>query len=45
MNKKEMFEISALNELATAVLHGKTTAQMLTGVIKVMQQRLGLMSG
>jgi Nif-specific regulatory protein len=45
MNKKELFEISALNELATAVLHGKTTAHMLTGVIKVMRQRMGLISG
>ncbi len=45
MNKKEMFEISALNELATAVIHGKSTAAMLTGVIKVMQRRMGLISG
>ena len=45
MNKKEMFEISALNELATAVIHGKTTAHMLTGVIKVMRERMGLISG
>ena len=45
MNKKEMFEITALGELNTAVVHGKSTADMLTGVIKVMRQRMGLISG
>ena len=45
MNKKEMFEITALGELNTAVVHGKTTGDMLTGVIKVMRQRMGLISG
>ncbi len=45
MNKREMFETTALRELSTAVVHAKTTAEMLTGVIKVMQVRMGLISG
>ncbi len=45
MNKKDLLEVTVLRELGTAVMHGKTTAAMLTGVIKVIQARMGLLSG
>ena len=45
MTKIETLEIAALRELGTAIIQGKTTAAILTGVIKVMRFRMGLLSG
>lgn len=45
MNKIETLEIAALRELGTAVIQGKTTSDILAGVIKVMRYRMGLTSG
>lgn len=41
----ETLEIAALRELGNAIVQGKTTANILEAVIKVLKSRMGLLSG